>query len=89
MPDRVAGTKRKAASKRCGKNCDPLDIQIGQRIRKRRDDYGISQARLGAALGISRQQIQRYESGQSCIRAVTLHRLAHQLGVQIGHFLDL
>lgn len=88
MPDRIVETKRKDASKRSGKSRDPLDIQIGLRIRQRRKDYGISQARLGAALGITQQQIQRYESGEGSIRTAMLYRLAHQLGVSVTYLID-
>lgn len=63
-----------------------LDRLIGQRIRVRRQALGISLEVLAARLGISYQQLQKYEHGQNKIAASTLAEIADQLQMPIGYF---
>lgn len=59
---------------------------IGERIRARRTQMGLVQEQLAAALGISYQQIQKYESGASRITASRLLALAERLEVPVTYF---
>jgi transcriptional regulator with XRE-family HTH domain len=66
----------------------PIDVYVGSRIRLRRTLLGMSQERLGDALGLTFQQIQKYERGTNRVGASRLFDLAHVLGVEIGFFYD-
>lgn len=63
-----------------------IDRRIGERIRQRRTEVGLTQEQLGAALGCSYQQVQKFESGANRIAAAQLHALAARLGVPVGWF---
>ncbi|MCB1884296.1 MAG: helix-turn-helix transcriptional regulator [Geminicoccaceae bacterium] len=65
-----------------------LERHIGERIRRRRTELGLTQEELGQGLDISYQQIQKYESGANRISASRLHTLAERLGVEVAWFLD-
>lgn len=60
---------------------DPLDVLIGQRVRRARATRGLSQTELGAAINVTFQQIQKYEAGTNRIAASTLVRIADALDV--------
>lgn len=66
---------------------DVFDVQVGQRIRARRLWLGLSQSELGAALGLSFQQVQKYERGANRVSAAVLVRIAERLGVSPGDLL--
>jgi transcriptional regulator with XRE-family HTH domain len=66
---------------------EALDRRIAQRIRGRRIALGITQDQLAQSLGVSYQQIQKYETGANRISAVRLERIARRLAVPIGWFL--
>lgn len=66
---------------------DPIDIAVGLRVRDLRKQRGMPQAQLGAALGITFQQIQKYERGTNRISASMLVRAAEALGVQAADLL--
>ena len=70
-------------------NPDPIDIHVGMRLRKRREDLGVSQKSLAEALGVSFQQVQKYEKAKDRVSASRLYRIAHELGVPVGWFFDL
>jgi transcriptional regulator with XRE-family HTH domain len=63
-----------------------IEQTIGERIRARRTQMGLVQEQLAAALGISYQQIQKYESGASRITASRLLTLAERLEVPVTYF---
>ena len=65
-----------------------LERHIGERIRRRRIELGLTQDELGQGLDISYQQIQKYESGANRISASRLHSLAKRLDVEVAWFLD-
>lgn len=65
-----------------------IDQHIGARIRRRRQALGMSQTRLGNALGLSYQQVQKYEDGVDRVSASRLHQLAHILRVRAPFFFD-
>ena len=70
------------------KQPNPIDIHVGSRVRLRRMMLGMSQEKLGEALGITFQQIQKYEKGQNRIGASRLFQLAHALSAPIGYFFE-
>jgi transcriptional regulator with XRE-family HTH domain len=66
----------------------PIDIHVGSRIRLRRTLLGMSQERLGDALGLTFQQVQKYERGLNRVGASRLFDLARVLDVPISFFFD-
>ena len=66
-----------------------IEVAIGARIRGVRIAAGMSQAALGEALGVTFQQIQKYERGKDRVAASTLQVLAAALGVHPGSFFDV
>lgn len=63
-----------------------VDRHIGERIRERRAEMGLTQEELGAALSISYQQVQKYETGANRVSAGRLFDIAATLGVDIAYF---
>jgi transcriptional regulator with XRE-family HTH domain len=66
----------------------PIDVHIGHKLRAQRIALGLSQSELGAALGITFQQIQKYEKGKNRIAAGQLFRFAQFLRVRISYFYE-
>jgi transcriptional regulator with XRE-family HTH domain len=66
----------------------PIDIYVGTRIRLRRTLLGMSQERLGVALGLTFQQVQKYERGVNRVGASRLFDLSRVLDVPISFFFD-
>lgn len=64
-----------------------IDRRIGARIRSRRKDYGISMVSLAAAIGVSQQQVSKYERGATPIAASRLLVIAHELQMPVEWFL--
>jgi transcriptional regulator with XRE-family HTH domain len=83
---------RKPASRVIGRGkpraTGPIDKYFGDRLRARRVTMKMSQGELGKALGLSFQQIQKYEAGTNRISAAMMVRLADVLDVGIGYFYD-
>ncbi|MGL4637379.1 MAG: helix-turn-helix domain-containing protein [Beijerinckiaceae bacterium] len=67
---------------------NPIDIHVGARVRMRRILAGLSQEKLGDALGITFQQIQKYEKGTNRIGASRLQEAAKVLGVSVNFFFE-
>jgi transcriptional regulator with XRE-family HTH domain len=67
---------------------NPIDRHVGNRVRMRRMMIGMSQEKLGAALDLTFQQVQKYEKGTNRIGASRLHRIASVLGVPIEFFYE-
>jgi len=63
-------------------------MHVGMRIRERRRMLGVSRNDLAAALGLSVQQVQKYESGDSTVAASRLFEIGRQLAVPAAHFFD-
>lgn len=63
---------------------DPIDVAVGARVRLRRRSIDISQTQLGQALGITFQQIQKYEKGTNRISASMLVRIAAKLETSVA-----
>ena len=66
----------------------PIDTHVGARIRLRRTLLGMSQERLGEALGLTFQQVQKYERGANRVGASRLFDLSRVLDVPISFFFD-
>jgi transcriptional regulator with XRE-family HTH domain len=66
----------------------PIDKYVGNRVRMRRIALGLSQTQLGKALGLTFQQVQKYEKGTNRISASRLHRTAEILQVPIEFFFE-
>lgn len=64
------------------------DIAIGLRLRAQRRELKLSQTAVALSVGVSFQQIQKYESGRNRISASTLWRLAQRLEVPVGWFFE-
>ena len=70
------------------KQANPIDAQVGNRVRIRRMLIGMSQERLGDLLGLTFQQVQKYEKGVNRIGAGRLFEVAKILGVPIDFFYE-
>ncbi|MCI5077994.1 helix-turn-helix domain-containing protein [Oricola sp.] len=70
------------------KQPNPIDIHVGSRIRLRRTMLGMSQEKLGEALGITFQQVQKYEKGTNRVGASRLQNIAAILGVPVAFFFE-
>jgi transcriptional regulator with XRE-family HTH domain len=67
---------------------NPVDVHVGARMRERRTLMGVSQERLGTALGLTFQQVQKYERGANRVSASRLHDLSRVLEVPITYFFE-
>lgn len=68
------------------RQASPIDVYVGRRIRARRVWLDMSQAALGEAIGVTFQQIQKYEKGSNCVAASRLQQMATALAVQSSYF---
>ena len=66
----------------------PVDIHVGQRMRQRRSLLGMNQSAVGEAVGLTFQQIQKYERGSNRIGSSRLFEFAKVLGVPVSYFFD-
>lgn len=66
----------------------PVDVHVGERIRIRRNLVGLSQTELGVCIGVSFQQMQKYETGANRISASRLWELSRVLDAPIVWFFD-
>jgi len=64
-----------------------LDAALGDRIRRRRRELGLSQSALGARLGITFQQVQKYENGANRVSATMLIKLSDALALTVSELL--
>lgn len=67
---------------------NPIDVHVGSRVRLRRTLLGMSQEKLGAAVGLTFQQIQKYERGANRIGSSRLYQFAQVLDVPVSFFFD-
>lgn len=67
---------------------DPIDRHVGTRIRGRRVGLRISQTKLGQSIGVTFQQIQKYESGTNRVGASNLFKIAKALSVEVAFFFE-
>lgn len=67
---------------------NPIDVHVGKRLRFGRTMQGMSQESIGESIGVTFQQIQKYERGINCIRASKLFELAKVLKVPVTFFYE-
>lgn len=67
---------------------NPIDVHVGSRVRLRRTLLGLSQEKLGEAIGLTFQQVQKYERGANRIGASRLFDLSRVLDVPVGYFFE-
>lgn len=67
---------------------NPIDIHVGGRLRARRMLLGLSQEKLGEAVGLTFQQVQKYEKGANRVGSSRLYELSHILEVPVSFFFD-
>jgi transcriptional regulator with XRE-family HTH domain len=67
---------------------NPVDVHVGTRIRQRRTLLGMSQEKLGDAIGLTFQQVQKYERGANRIGSSRLYHLGQILDVPVSFFFD-
>jgi transcriptional regulator with XRE-family HTH domain len=67
---------------------NPIDVHVGSRIRLRRTLLGMSQEKLGDAIGLTFQQVQKYERGANRVGASRLYDLSRVLDVPVSFFFD-
>src|ERR1700677_4898264 len=70
------------------KQANPIDAQVGNRVRIKRMLIGMSQEKLGDMLGLTFQQVQKYEKGVNRIGAGRLYEISRILGVPIDFFYE-
>ncbi len=66
----------------------PIDVHVGFRVRLRRNLLGMSQEKLGRAIGLTFQQIQKYERGVNRVGASRLFHLSRALDVPVSFFFE-
>src|SRR5579875_2588524 len=74
--------------RRKGEKPNPIDVHVGARVRLRRNMLGLSQEKLGEAIGLTFQQVQKYERGANRIGASRLHDLSRVLAVPVSFLVD-
>jgi transcriptional regulator with XRE-family HTH domain len=71
-----------------GRHPNPVDLHVGGRVRMRRKLLGMSQEHLADALGLTFQQVQKYERGANRVSASKLYDMAKTLQVPVAFFFD-
>jgi transcriptional regulator with XRE-family HTH domain len=85
----MAKRQRKSSGRMASKGFpNPIDVHVGSRIRLRRTLLGISQERLADAIGLTFQQVQKYEKGANRVSSSRLVDLANALDVAVPYFFD-
>jgi transcriptional regulator with XRE-family HTH domain len=74
--------------KMAGRGRNPVDILVGRNIRIHRLDQGLSQTELGKHIGVTFQQVQKYENGVNRVGSGRLFKIAGVLGVPVSTFFD-
>lgn len=80
--------KNKKAGIVRGEGPNPVDVFVGARVKKRRSGIRMTQTELGQAIGLTFQQIQKYERGQNRMGAGKLYDVAQTLGVTPSFFFE-
>lgn len=65
-----------------------VDAHVGERVRKRRTELGLTQEHLALTLEISYQQVQKYETGANRISAGRLYQISRKLGLDMAYFFE-
>lgn len=77
-----------SGSQSMAKRIEPVDVLVGRRVRAYRLSLGMSQTTLGEKVGVTFQQIQKYERGTNRIGSSRLKKVATVLGVSVGALFD-
>ena len=83
-----ADTLKQTAPSLTTREKDPLDVYVGKRLRRRRIFIGLSQTQLGEAVGVSFQQVQKYECGVNRAVPRRLFEFGRTLGVPLSYFFE-
>jgi transcriptional regulator with XRE-family HTH domain len=83
-----SNTTAPACSSQPARQAEEVDRHIGRRIRHRRHMLGLSQQEPGVRVGVTYQQVLKYETGQNRVAAAQLYALAAVLEVEIGYFYE-
>ncbi|MEQ9174681.1 MAG: helix-turn-helix transcriptional regulator [Alphaproteobacteria bacterium] len=83
-----AGARARAPARRGRGGATSVDAHVGQRLRQRRTLMGLTQERLAEALGLTFQQVQKYERGANRVGASRLFDLSRVLCVEVGYFFE-
>jgi transcriptional regulator with XRE-family HTH domain len=70
------------------RKANPIDAEVGRRIKLHRLSVGLSQTELGDSIGVTFQQVQKYERGQTRVGASRLTQIAKKLNIPIGEFFE-
>ena len=86
----MANSKEVLGGERMGnaRSVTPHDAEVGQQIKRRRAILGLTQWRLADQIGISFQQLHKYEVGANRIPALRLHQIAQALGAPLDYFFE-
>src|SRR5581483_4327424 len=85
MNSKASGGRRR---RRKSEGPNPIDVHVGARVRLRRTALGMSQEKLGDAIGLTFQQVQKYERGTNRIGASRLYELSRVLEVPVSFFFE-
>jgi transcriptional regulator with XRE-family HTH domain len=80
--------RRKLSEETEGRRPNPVDLHVGGRVRMRRKLLGVSQEQLADSLGLTFQQVQKYERGANRVSASKLYEIARTLQVPVSFFFD-
>ena len=67
---------------------NPIDVHVGDRVRRRRRALGVSQEQLADKLGLTFQQVQKYERGANRVSASKLYQIASALQASVAYFFE-
>ncbi len=84
----VKNTRGRGRGRTASGKPNPVDIHVGARVRLRRTLLGLSQEKLGEAIGLTFQQVQKYERGANRVGASRLYDLSRVLEVPVSFFFD-
>lgn len=82
------GLQDDGGENRRGEGPDPIDVHVGSRLKLRRNQLKMSQEQMGKALGLTFQQIQKYERATNRMGASRLHQMSRLLNVPINWFFE-
>jgi transcriptional regulator with XRE-family HTH domain len=82
------GKIEQQGSRQAGASTHPVDLHIGQQIRLRRIQSDVSQSDLGRSIGVSFQQVRKYENGNNRVSASMLYEVASCLNVSVSTFFE-
>jgi transcriptional regulator with XRE-family HTH domain len=89
LEERMAKRARKSSGRMASQGFpNPIDVHVGARIMLRRTLLGISQLTLAEAMGLSFQQIQKYEKGANRVSSSRLVDMANALDVSVSYFFE-